>query len=57
MPTTTKHPFPYKTNGAGLDFEEKLWAAADKLGALSALRDALLPCLMSGDVRVKDVEV
>jgi hypothetical protein len=57
MPKTTKRAFPYKTSGATLGFEEKLWAAANKLRLLSALRDALLPRLMSGEVRVKDFKV
>jgi hypothetical protein len=56
MPKTTKRTSTYKSNGATLGFEEKLWPAADKLRALSALRDALLPRLMSGEVRVKDAE-
>ncbi|MFA5874069.1 MAG: class I SAM-dependent DNA methyltransferase [Anaerolineales bacterium] len=33
MPTNPKRTSPYKTNGATLGFEEKLWAAADKLRA------------------------
>ncbi len=33
MPKTTKRTSPYKSNGATLGFEEKLWAAADKLRA------------------------
>ena len=33
MSTTKRRTSPYKTNGATLGFEEKLWAAADKLRA------------------------
>lgn len=38
------------TTGAVLGFEEKLWLAADKL------RDALLPRLLSDELRVCDAE-
>ncbi len=37
-------------NGATIGFERDLWAAAD------ALRDALLPKFIRGEMRVKDAE-
>ncbi|HEX7540812.1 MAG TPA: hypothetical protein VF352_01660 [Anaerolineales bacterium] len=52
MPTTIKRNSLDKFNGATIGFEEKLWAAADKLRALSAMRDGLLLRLMSGQVMV-----
>jgi type I restriction enzyme M protein len=57
-----------KNNGATLGLEQTLWLAADKLRKnidaaeylytlhikpLSRLRDALLPKLMKGEIRVK----
>lgn len=48
MPRPRKEPKPAKSNSSAASLEAKLWAAAD------ALRDALLPKLISGVIRVPD---
>ena len=51
-------------SGANIGFENELWKAADALRSnmdaaeytLAALRDTLLPKLISGELRVPDAE-
>jgi len=39
-------------SSAHLDFEDKLWIAADQFRTLATLRDTLLPKLLSGKLSV-----
>ncbi len=50
MPTKARRAKGSTVNGATLGFEAKLWKTAD------ALRNTLLPRLISGRLRLPDVE-